>query len=251
MSRTGVRKFDPSMFVGAGGKKPGGTTPLNRTNSNLSALTPQALKQQSDSIVKLGKRGKAIHLVRLIQAGSNASNDDRMQVTDEGKAFLESLSGVFGIIAVVGVARKGKCWKRGTTLLRYPTGYPVAVEDIRQGDELMGPDSQPRRVVQLDHGQEIMYRITPHTESPQQAMVVTENHMLVLCIEDAMPWIDPAAPNCIRCWTMDEISGVPQLQVNDYPSNEMACEQLQRMYTGTYARIEWEMNVKNCAKPPS
>ena len=52
----------------------------------------------------------------------------------------------------------GKCLGRGTKVLLYD-GTLKAVENVQMGDELMGPDSKPRRVLSCIYGWGQMYRI--------------------------------------------------------------------------------------------
>ena len=51
----------------------------------------------------------------------------------------------------------GKCLGRGTPVMKYD-GSIVPVEDIKVGDLLMGPDSQPRTVLSLSRGVGPLYR---------------------------------------------------------------------------------------------
>ena len=56
-------------------------------------------------------------------------------------------------------------------------GTFVAVEDVKVGDTLMGPDSTPRTVLALHHGNDDMYRILPK-RGP--SWVVNSKHVLNL-----------------------------------------------------------------------
>ena len=68
----------------------------------------------------------------------------------------------------------GKCLGRGTPVMKFD-GTVVAVEDIVPGDNLMGPDSSPRRVMSVCSGSEMLYRVTPIKGDPY---VVNESHIL-------------------------------------------------------------------------
>lgn len=70
----------------------------------------------------------------------------------------------------------GKCLATGTPVLMYD-GSIKAVEDVKVGDRLMGPDSTPRTVLSTCTGQEMMYRVTPTKGDPY---VVNESHILSL-----------------------------------------------------------------------
>lgn len=52
------------------------------------------------------------------------------------------------------------CHAKGTQILMYD-GTVKNVEDIRVGDKLMGDDSTSRTVLELKHGKDVMYKITP------------------------------------------------------------------------------------------
>ncbi|KAJ5888218.1 hypothetical protein N7495_008259 [Penicillium taxi] len=69
------------------------------------------------------------------------------------------------------------CLAKGTRLLRYD-GSQVNVEDVREGDELLGPDGGPRRAFNIVKGHDRLYRIKIDTEN--EDLVVTANHILVL-----------------------------------------------------------------------
>lgn len=72
----------------------------------------------------------------------------------------------------------GKCLGKGTPVLMYD-GRVRPVEDIKQGDRLMGPDSRPRNVLSVCQGEEMLYRVTP---VKGDAYVVNESHILSLRI---------------------------------------------------------------------
>ncbi len=69
------------------------------------------------------------------------------------------------------------CLAKGTMLLRYDHTQ-VAVEDVQEGDLLLGPDGTPRRAFNIVQGQERLFRIT--IGSRKEDLVVTPNHILVL-----------------------------------------------------------------------
>ncbi|MCO7729041.1 hypothetical protein NJB93_21015, partial [Brucella intermedia] len=68
------------------------------------------------------------------------------------------------------------CHAAGTPILLYD-GTTKPVELVAVNDNLMGPDSKPRRVLRTVSGREMMYRITPVKGDP---FVVNENHVLSL-----------------------------------------------------------------------
>ncbi|KAG9246501.1 putative pre-mRNA splicing factor [Calycina marina] len=70
------------------------------------------------------------------------------------------------------------CLAKGTMLLRFD-GSQVAVEDVRDGDQLLGPDGMPRLVRDTVSGKERLYRIKIGGKGHED-LVVTANHILVL-----------------------------------------------------------------------
>ncbi|OAP56252.1 pre-mRNA-processing-splicing factor 8 [Fonsecaea erecta] len=69
------------------------------------------------------------------------------------------------------------CLANGTMLLRYD-GSQVAVEEVVEGDLLLGPDGGPRRAFNIVNGTDRLYRIK--IRSDVEDLVVTPNHILVL-----------------------------------------------------------------------
>ena len=68
------------------------------------------------------------------------------------------------------------CHAAGQSILLY-SGKTKKVEDIHTGELLMGPDSRPRRVLNLCRGEGKMFRIVPKKGEP---FVVNEDHILSL-----------------------------------------------------------------------
>ncbi|MBT9097263.1 replicative DNA helicase [Methylovulum psychrotolerans] len=80
------------------------------------------------------------------------------------------------LIIVAGRPSMGKCFGKGTPILMY-SGAVKAVEDIQVGDELMGDDSTPRRVLSLARGREAMYWVR---QNKAMAYRVNQAHILSL-----------------------------------------------------------------------
>lgn len=89
------------------------------------------------------------------------------------KAIEEKESGSYLIVLPTG---SGKCFAPGTQILMYD-GSIKNVEDIKENDFVMGPDSKPRQVIGLAHGSEMMYKITP---TKGDSYTVNESHILSL-----------------------------------------------------------------------
>ncbi|KAF2002138.1 pre-mRNA processing splicing factor 8 [Amniculicola lignicola CBS 123094] len=69
------------------------------------------------------------------------------------------------------------CLANGTKLLKYD-GSEIKVEDVKEGDLLLGPDGESRRAFNITSGDECLYRIKIGTR--KEDLVVTPNHILVL-----------------------------------------------------------------------
>jgi pre-mRNA-processing factor 8 len=69
------------------------------------------------------------------------------------------------------------CLAKGTRLLRYD-GSEVNVEDVKEGDQLLGPDGEPRTAFNIVSGEDRLYRIK--IGESKEDLVVTPNHILVL-----------------------------------------------------------------------
>jgi len=89
----------------------------------------------------------------------------------------------------------GKCLALGTKVLK-SDGEAVAVEDVREGDFLLGPDSRSREVLSTTRGSGPMYRIVPVNGEPWEC---NDAHILTLvntqtdevkdvCVEDWLGW---------------------------------------------------------------
>ncbi|KAF7909639.1 uncharacterized protein EAF01_003357 [Botrytis porri] len=69
------------------------------------------------------------------------------------------------------------CLAWDTRVLRYD-GNDVVVQDVKEGDLLLGPDGEPRRAFNIVSGKDKLYRIK--FGSRKEDLVVTGNHILVL-----------------------------------------------------------------------
>jgi hypothetical protein len=80
------------------------------------------------------------------------------------------------ILILEGAPGSGKCLRPDTPVL-YFDGTIAAAEQVQVGDQLMGPDSQPRTVLSTTVGQGLMYRVTPIKGSPWEC---NDKHVLTL-----------------------------------------------------------------------
>lgn len=87
------------------------------------------------------------------------------------KAAIESGRGILELFTGA-----GKCLGAGTQIVKYD-GSLISVEDVQNGDLLMGPDSMPRNVTATTKGYGPLFRITPNKGA---AWVCNSRHVLCL-----------------------------------------------------------------------
>ena len=80
------------------------------------------------------------------------------------------------VVVSIGGQGSGKSFRKGTPVLAFD-GSIVKIEDIKVGDLLMGPDSTPRKVLELGRGRETFYKIIPTKGEP---FYCNESHILSL-----------------------------------------------------------------------
>ena len=107
------------------------------------------------------------------------------------------------------------CHAAGTMILMHD-GSAKRVEEVIPGDALMGPDSRPRRVLQLARGREPMWRVIPKKGEP---FVVNEGHILSLATtNEGKPY---------RC-TQDG-SRIDNISVRDYLAKSKSWKHLRKL----------------------
>ncbi|KAJ6787598.1 hypothetical protein PWT90_04999 [Aphanocladium album] len=108
----------------------------------------------------------------------NAYRTDVIQALGGVETILEhTLFKATGFASWEGLFWEKACLAKGTMLLRYDHSQ-VAVEDVKEGDLLLGPDGGPRRAFNVVSGKDCLYRIK--IGSRKEDLVVTANHILVL-----------------------------------------------------------------------
>ncbi|KAH8170719.1 hypothetical protein LIA77_09500 [Sarocladium implicatum] len=108
----------------------------------------------------------------------NAYRTDVIQALGGVETILEhTLFKATGFPSWEGLFWEKACLAKGTMLLRHDHSL-VAVEDVREGDLLLGPDGTPRRAFNIVSGEEPLYRMT--VGGGKEDLVMTPNHILVL-----------------------------------------------------------------------
>ena len=96
----------------------------------------------------------------------------KLELNEEQKKVIENFYN-YDVIFVEGL---WGCLAKGTKVIMY-NGTMKEVQDIIVGDELMGPDSKPRKVLSLCRGREQMYWVRQNRGMDYR---VNENHILSL-----------------------------------------------------------------------
>ncbi|KAF9877384.1 pre-mRNA processing splicing factor 8 [Colletotrichum karsti] len=108
----------------------------------------------------------------------NAYRTDVIQALGGVETILEhTLFKATGFPSWEGLFWEKACLAKGTKLLRY-NGSEVAVEHVKEGDLLLGPDGRERRAFNIVSGTDRLYRIK--IGGGKEDLVVTPNHILVL-----------------------------------------------------------------------
>lgn len=97
----------------------------------------------------------------------------KIQIPDK---LVDVFTGEADVRGAYGGRGSGKCLGRGTMLLRADASL-VAVEDVKVGDLLLGPDGAPRTVLSLAAGIGPLYKVTQKTG---MSYVCNDAHILVL-----------------------------------------------------------------------
>jgi hypothetical protein len=79
-------------------------------------------------------------------------------------------------VLLLGVQGCGKCFEKDTPILMHD-GTVKMVQDVCAGDQVMGPDSQPRHVLSATTGRDELFRVTPSKGRPY---TVNADHILTL-----------------------------------------------------------------------
>ena len=101
--------------------------------------------------------------------------DGEMHLRPAQVAALQAIHDVGGMLGPIRVGG-GKCLGLGTEVLLFD-GTIKAVEEVVVGDQLMGPDSAPRKVLGTTRGAGPLYRIVPVKGDP---WVCNDVHVLTL-----------------------------------------------------------------------
>jgi len=94
----------------------------------------------------------------------------------EKSIITKAIDADHGLLILCGPTGAGKCLGKGTPVLKY-NGEIVPIEQIKEGDILMGPDSTPRKVLKTNQGKGPLYEIQPNKGEP---WVCNDVHVMTL-----------------------------------------------------------------------
>ncbi|MHB1666031.1 ATPase, T2SS/T4P/T4SS family [Thiomonas sp.] len=112
-------------------------------------------------------------VIRLLDPDNVRPSLDGLGIT-RVKEWRRGVSHPDGLCLICGPTG---CHGKGTPILMFDGGIKP-VEDVRVGDELMGPDSRPRKVIRLYRGIGPLYDIVPNRGG--ESFVVNDEHVLSL-----------------------------------------------------------------------
>lgn len=92
------------------------------------------------------------------------------------KAVFDFIENESGSAVIEAVAGSGKCLGRNTKIMLF-NGKIIPVQDVVVGDNLMGPDSKPRKVISTNIGKGDLFRIKP---KKGKSWVCNDVHVLTL-----------------------------------------------------------------------
>jgi hypothetical protein len=117
-------------------------------------------------------------------------------------------------VGFAGSGSSGKCLAPETPVLRFD-GTVCRADEVKVGDELMGPDSKPRRVLRAGPGRSNMVRIVPVKGDP---WVCNDDHILTL----KRAWATK------KCWR--RVGDIIDISVKDYLSRSSSFQEQHSLF---------------------
>lgn len=108
----------------------------------------------------------------LIRRSANFTNP---RLSDDQKQAIQGALD-HRVSIITAPSGRGKCMAKGTKVLMYD-GTFCQVENIKIGDRLMGPDSNPKTVLSLGRGRDMMFRVEG---THKRYFVCNSEHVLTL-----------------------------------------------------------------------
>ena len=146
---------------------------------NLLDSTEQALFSLTESNIRKNYADMSTIVRQALNEMETKKNQEGLTGIPSGFTNLDRLTSGWQPTELIILAARpamGKCLGKGTNVVMFD-GSLRKVEDIREGDLLMGDDSTPRRVLSLAQGREMMYWIRQNNGIDYR---VNESHILSL-----------------------------------------------------------------------
>ena len=152
-------------------------------------------------------------------------------------------------VLMFGPPGTGKCFAAGTRL-RLMDGRTRCVEDVSEGDQLMGDDGSPRLVAagSLARGRALLYRITPAADAAG-AFTVNGEHILVLRIPQP-PSVQADADGWQVSWHAVSTDNQLILRTRRFRTEAAAVADLSRRRK-LWTAPEWEVSVQDFLRHPA
>ena len=164
---------------------------------------------------------------------SNRHDGRLWQLNNYRTDVIQALGGVEGILEHTlfkgtyfpsweGLFWEKACLAKGTQLLRYD-GTKIAVENVKEGELLLGPDGGPRRAFNIVNGRDRLYRIK--IGSGKEDLVVTANHILVLHREKSScdnKYVELSTNSVVKNSSDSEVSAAERFETVQLTAAEFA-----------------------------
>jgi P4 family phage/plasmid primase-like protien len=130
------------------------------------------------------------------------------------------------------------CHSKDTNILMHD-GSIKKVQNITEGDQLMGPDSKPRNVLELKRGESDMYKIKSNKFND---FIVNGGHIMCLKSTNTIGFYNNIKENRIKLkWQEYDIEGYPINKVKNFPyksDTRQICRKNVQYYETTEEAIE-------------
>lgn len=128
----------------------------------------QAVEADTEALSKI--EDSAAELAKIILSQNTLKKGVKMQAAEELSNIVRQATGI------------AKCLAPGTRVIKYD-GTTEAVENLKPGDLLMGPDSKPRKILTTSSGRGEMHEVSSTSRRPLFAPYrVNGDHILALKI---------------------------------------------------------------------
>lgn len=197
-----------------------------------------------ESIVEIIK--KAIMVGSDSAPGMDLANDVEARYTQNARKTIPTgipeldekriLNGGLGVGEIGTIVAPTGCHIKGTKILMYD-GTLKKVENIIVGDQLMGPDSNPRKVLSLVRGNETMYKVIP---TKGESFIVNENHILSL----------KRTNFGVKSRNIKQNGKIENISIKDYLTKSKNFKHITKLYRTNEINFQQKINDNSLLIPP-